>query len=63
MKIISIHCSLGTFLESYELELAGLVNTIIDSHTILVEGCIKLAFGVGGYYPDFTRELVNSGFV
>jgi hypothetical protein len=59
MKTISIHCSIERFLNEYENQLDGLVNTIRGSD-IIVEGCIKLSFGVGGYYPSYTRELIDA---
>lgn len=62
MKRIPVHCSLSTFLNDYEDQLFGFVNTIINGD-IMVEGRILLIFGVGGYYPDSVRECIKEVLV
>jgi hypothetical protein len=60
IKRIPVHSSMRNFLDNHEdSQLAGLVSTIIDNYHILVEGCVLLVFGVGGYYSDCIRELIE----
>ena len=61
MKRIPIHCSLQRFLDDYETDFAGLV-TIIDQGDFIVEGQVRFIFGIGGWYPDYARQLYNESF-
>ena len=59
MLRIPIHCSLETFLKEYEGCLPRCVTTLTKDGDMIVEGCIKLIFGVGGYYPDSAIQVVK----